>query len=284
VTTTRVKWAQVLDAAREIAESYDTRVTLRQLFYRLVAALLIPNLQTYYRRLSERTAKARREDDFPELVDETSEIVGSGGDTSPADALRAAAEYYRRDRTEGQSVAIYLAVEKRGMVNQLSAWFGDRSLPILALGGYASQSFCDQIKRHVQRDGRPAILLYAGDFDPTGEDILRDFTGRTGCWKEVRRIALTPQQVTEYRLPQYAPTDAELRKLQDDPRAKAFEKRHGSLVQYELDALPPDELRNLYRTAIDEFWDEDAYEAVLAREAEERRRLIEFADSWPDDE
>jgi hypothetical protein len=175
-----------------------------------------------------------------------------------------------RDRSEGQPVSIYLVVEKRGMVNQLWSWFGDLSVTIVALGGYASQSLCDEVKRDVRRQGRPAILLYAGDHDSSGEDIYRDFLARTDCWKETRRIALTPEQVTEYELPEYAPTDDELRKLQDDPRAKTFEQRHGSLVQYELDALPPDELRYLYRTAIDEFWDEAAYQDVLQREAEER--------------
>jgi hypothetical protein len=56
-------------------------VTLRPLFYRLVAKQLIPNLRTFYRRLSARTAEARRDGTFPDLTDETSEIYGGGGDT-----------------------------------------------------------------------------------------------------------------------------------------------------------------------------------------------------------
>jgi hypothetical protein len=283
---TRVSWVPVLNEARTIVESYDTQVTLRQLFYRLVATQLIPNLQSYYRRLSAHTARGRRDGSFPDLADETSEIHQPLSFESTQDALDRLVEWYQRDRTEGQPLSIYLAVEKRGMVNQLEAWFGDMGLPILALGGYASQSYCDEIRRHVQAQGRPAILLYAGDHDASGEDIERDFIARTDCWKETRRIALTPQQVTDpnYQIPEYAPTDEELRKLQDDPRAKAFEQRHGSLVQYELDALPPDDLRYLYQTAIDEYWDESAYQAVLAREDEERDRLTALADEWQDDE
>ena len=34
--TTRVDWRRVLDVGRAVVESYDTPVTLRQLFYRLV--------------------------------------------------------------------------------------------------------------------------------------------------------------------------------------------------------------------------------------------------------
>ena len=48
---------------------------------------------------------------------------------------------------------------------------------------------------------RPAILLYAGDFDPSGEDIDRDFQKRCPWFKEVVRVALSADQVREYSLP-----------------------------------------------------------------------------------
>lgn len=279
MTTTRVKWVQVLDAARIITAEYHQAMTLRQLFYRLVADKVIPNTQSYYQRLSKMTAVARREGSFPDLVDESRDIHGGGGDTSPADALRSAADYYTRDHTEGQSYTLVLAVEKRGLLSLLDLWFGDLGVLRVAAGGFDSQSNIDDLVRAVRYRRRPAVLLYAADFDPSGEDIARDFIARTDCWhEEPRRIALTPQQVAN--LPEYAPTDAELRKLRNDPRAKAFERRHGSLVQYEVDALPPDELRNLYRTALDDYWDEAAYQASLGREAGERAELTALADEW----
>ena len=42
--------------------------------------------------------------------------------------------------------------------------------------------------------------------------------------------------------------------------------RHGELVQVELDALPPAVLRDLFETALVEFWDESAYQRSLDRE------------------
>src|SRR2546430_576820 len=82
--------------------------------------------------------------------------------------------------------------------------------------------------------GRPsAVLLYAGDFDPSGEDILRDFHAKTQCWSIVRRIALTASQVEHYKLPE-APGKS------TDTRAAAFVSSHGRLCQVELDALPVD--------------------------------------------
>ena len=70
----RIHWPAVLDQARAIVAEYDTAVTLRQLFYRLVAAEVLPNTQTAYKTLSDRTAAARRADDFPDLVDNNRSI------------------------------------------------------------------------------------------------------------------------------------------------------------------------------------------------------------------
>ena len=80
----------------------------------------------------------------------------------------------RRDRTEGQTVSSTWPSKSR-YPNQLWSRFSDLSLPILALGGYASQTYVDQIKRSVARGDREAVLVYAGDHDASGDDIYRDF-------------------------------------------------------------------------------------------------------------
>ncbi len=262
----RLDWPPIIDRAAQIVASYDTGVTLRQLFYRLVAAGVIPNTQAAYKTLSNKTARARREGAFPDLIDRTRRIHRNPTFASPSAALAWLADSYRRDRTEGQDVSVYLGVEKDGMVTQLEAWFGDLGLPILALGGYSSQTFTRQVLVDARRQRRPAVLVYGGDFDPSGEDIDRDFTARTGCFRDVVRVALTSDQVADHRLPPQ-PGKA------TDSRANGFVARHGRLVQVELDALPPEVLRALYQDAIDGFMDVSTYDAVVEREARERARL-----------
>lgn len=80
------------------------------------------------------------------------------------------------------------------------------------------------------------------------------------------RVALNAQQVQQYSLPPQ-PGKA------SDARAAAFVRRHGTLVQVELDALPPDVLRDLYREALDQFWDPDAYQRTVDKEEAERHTL-----------
>ena len=264
----RIDWATILEGAEEIVYGYSTGVTLRQLFYRLVAAQLLPNTSSAYKGLSSKTAAARREGDFPDLIDRGREIHRASSWRSPAHAVESLARQYRLDRTAGQDVSVYVGVEKAGLVMQLESWFGELGIPIIALGGYSSQTFVDDVVADVEDQDREAVLLYGGDFDPSGEDIDRDFEARTGCFDKVVRVALTADQVAAYNLPPAMGKST-------DSRAGAFVARHGALVQVELDALPPDVLEELYRDAIAEFWDTSAYEAVRHQEAAHIARLEE---------
>lgn len=262
----RINWPEVIRRAAEIVFSYDTSVTLRQLFYRLVSNQDLPNTTGAYKGLSSRSAEERRRGRFPDLIDRGRSIHRYESWRDPAHALRDALDYYRLDRTTGQDVSLYLGVEKAGMVVQLQSWFGDLGVPILALGGYSSQSYVDTIRADTERAARPAILLYAGDFDPSGEDIDRDFTERSGCWDKVIRVALSADLVREHRLPINPGKTT-------DSRAAGFIERHGELMQVELDALPPETLRALYQDAIAGYWDTSAYESVLVQEEHDRQRL-----------
>jgi hypothetical protein len=191
----------IIERAAEIVLSYDTSVTLRQLFYRLVSEQAIPNTTTAYKRLSALTAQARRANEFPDLIDRGRTIHRYEYWSDIETALAEAKQYFRLDRTVGQDVSIYLGVEKAVMVDQLQSWFGHLGIPVLALGGYSSQTYIDEVVYDTQIHHRGAVLLYGGDFDPSGEDIDRDFVERTGCWDKVVRVALTSTQVREYALP-----------------------------------------------------------------------------------
>lgn len=266
----RLDWQPIIEHAAAIVLSYDTGVTLRQLFYRLVAPGLLPNTDQAYKRLSKLTAKARRDGTFPDLIDRGRAVRRPLGFDGPVEALAHIAETYRRDRTEGQEVALYVGVEKATMIEQLRSWFNDRGIPIAPLGGFSSQTFVDVVSREVGGGGRPAVLIYAGDFDSSGEDIDRDFIHRSACFVEVRRVALNRDQVIDLDLP------LQPGKVKDS-RSAAFKARHGVLVQVELEALEPDDLRAMYEAAIEPWWDEGAYRDSLRREEPERERLVAVA-------
>lgn len=256
--------AEIVPHAAEIVSSYDTGVTLRQLFYRLVADETLRNMQTEYSMLSAYTARARREGRFPALIDRGRRVHRMLSFVSAEQAIAQALDWFRLDRAAAQPSAIYIGTEKATMVEQLRKWFED--VPVVALGGYSSQTYVDEIATEIVGDGRPSVLVYAGDFDPSGEDIDRDFIERTGVFDTTIRIALTPEQIEQYDLP-VQPGKA------TDSRSAAFELRHGRLIQVELEALEPGILRGLYEAAIADYFDEDLHADVLAREAEQQLEL-----------
>jgi hypothetical protein len=99
------------------------------------------------------TSLERRAGAFPALMDRGRSIHRYQTFRDPAAARRWLREIYRRDRTEGQAYALYLGVEKAGIVAQLQEWFGDRGIPVLALGGYGSQTYVDEVAAHVKKAG-----------------------------------------------------------------------------------------------------------------------------------
>ena len=76
----------------------------------------------------------------------------------------------------------------------------------------------------------------------------------------------------DYELPENTNPEV-MAKLRKDPRAPEFERTYGFLKQFELDALPPDVVRNMYRDIIDGYWDEDACQAALDQEDTDRDEL-----------
>ena len=282
----RFHWDRILDEAKYLVEQSDG-MTLRQLYYRLVSVQLIPNVQAAYSGLSRMSARARRERWFPPLIDQGREIARRAAWESAEEAQRQLRQQFRIDRTEGQPYNLYVAVEKNALKRLLISWFEDKGLPVIALGGYGSQTIADDanidaMDRH-EGNGKENVLIYGHDFDGDGEDLARDFIKRAGCFHQIHQVGLTLLQVIERSLPVNPGKET-------SPRTKGFNAKYRELIgpeqwdkllaaygvksmQVELDALPPTDLRLLYEQAVAEYWDDDAYQAALDREQEERDKI-----------
>ena len=125
-------------------------------------------------------------------------------------------------------------------------------------------------------DGRDAVLIYAGDFDPSGEDIARDFVERTDCLRRGRPGRGDAGADRRVR------ADARCRARSDCSRG-GFIARHGQLVQVEVEAVHPDALRQLYQDAIDEHWDTSTYQSVRTQEDSERGELEAVLERFEDE-
>jgi hypothetical protein len=111
------------------------------------------------------------------------------------------------------------------------------------------------------------VVLHIGDHDPSGVSMflafLEDveaFVRELGGQATFTRLAVTPAQIREYRLPTAPP--------------KATDNRAFSGQTCQAEALPPDVLANILRTAIEERVDQRVLDRVLRQERRIRRELI----------
>jgi len=121
---------------------------------------------------------------------------------------------------------------------------------------------CEEVEKQV-------VVLYLGDHDPSGNDMVRDIRDRLTEFGvpnlKVDKIALTMTQIRQYTPP---PNPAKI----TDSRATAYIAEFGN-QSWELDALPPPVLNRLVEAAITRNVDRQLMDAVIARENVERTRV-----------
>lgn len=274
-----MKYQEVVTAVNQILSEYTMDLTLRQIYYRLVAGGLIPNRSTAYNSLSSQLVKAREagEVDAYRIVDRSRRIDDISYD-SPEDFLKAC-RYSLENRWlmrmwDSQLVYVEVWVEKDALSGVLADAVRDFNTIVAPSRGYSSYSYlrdaADRIERYTNQGSKQAIILHFADHDPSGLDMSRDLENRLAryCTADikVKRIALTYAQVQDHNL---IPNPAKLA----DPRSPDYIARYGEMC-WELDAIDPPELVRLAQEALeDEIEDLGAWEEVKANEAEAKDKL-----------
>jgi hypothetical protein len=144
-------------------------------------------------------------------------------------------------------------------------------VPLMVARGYASLSFLHSAAEHINTLYVPTFIYHFGDFDPSGvnagekiEETLRELAPIAEIFFE--RIAVTPRQIEVWNLPT-RPTKA------TDSRAKTF----GDL-SVELDAIEPDQLRDLVEQVIQRHLPAHQFQILKETEASERELLALFVE------
>jgi hypothetical protein len=279
----------IISKSIEIVSQYDDGIlTLRALHYQLVSYGMTNDIQ-HYKRVVSAMIDARWNDDisFETFSDLDREMVGetSSKETILETEIRNAQEQienwmtgYRKNKWENQPVYPEIFIEKKalqGVFRELcSVW----DIGLGACKGYPSLTFLHNAYKRFENaysDGKDPIILYFGDYDPSGEDIPRSIQEnltRFGVDVEVRRIALMKDQVVKWKLP---PAPAKIK----DTRTANWD----GLGQVELDAVRPEKLMKLLENAIREIFDDELYNNLLHQEEDERikyqRKLKRFVKS-----
>lgn len=256
-------------------QGYD--LTLRQLYYQMVARDIIPNNVKSYNNLGSLISDARLAGliDWLAIVDRTRNLRANGHWDSPAAIVKACAQQFEIDKWADQPYRIECWVEKDALVGVLERVCTELDVPYFACRGYTSQSEMwlagQRFQRYV-RDGQTPLILHLGDHDPSGIDMTRDIFDRLELFMgglKVERLALNFDQVEEHNPP---PNPAKM----TDSRAESYVARFGD-ESWELDALDPKTISGLISDAVFEYRDVDLWDEAVSREREMRARLEKVA-------
>jgi hypothetical protein len=249
------------------------RLTLRQLYYQLVSRDIIPNLDREYGNLSRILKEARMGGlvDWNYIEDRIRRPKLPYWVSDLDEAIQDTIHSYRLDRMKGQPNYIEVWIEKDALSSVFYRVTQKYGIRLMVNRGYSSVSaMYDSADRFMNayKDGRNPIILYFGDHDPSGLDMIRDIKDRLfefGLDVNVIPCALNKEQIAEYNPP---PNPAKI----TDPRAKDYIMEHGD-TSWELDALRPDVLAELTEKHVNELIDYSIYIAVLQSEEEDTNKL-----------
>ena len=278
---------EVIDRANAIIAEYvaaDIALTLRQLYYRFVAADLLPNTLQSYKRLGSIINDARLAGlvDWDAIVDRTRNVVENPHWSSPARILDACVESYREDLWRTQEHRVEVWIEKEALSSVFEPVCQELDVPMLACRGYNSQSEMwaggRRLFAHAEA-GQTAVVLHFGDHDPSGIDMSRDIRDRLDMFMEFEagslvfhRVALNMDQIEEHGPP---PNPAKM----TDSRFVHYVAVHGR-ESWELDALEPRVLAALIRDWVARFRDDADWDKAIAEQEEGRRRIAAIRESW----
>jgi len=281
---------KVIEIANSILNEYRAmgyRLSLRQLYYQLVARDYIANSVKSYKRIGNLISDARLAGmiDWGMIEDRGRETVIPDAWKSPAEIVRAAASQFRVDRWQGQPCHVEVMVEKDALSGILEPVCREMHVRFTANKGYSSSSAMyeagKRIARAIDHDGRTVHLFYLGDHDPSGIDMTRDIKERLGMFAEsqeiqVHRLALNYNQVEQWQPPENPAKET-------DSRYQAYADEFGE-SSWELDAVEPRTLADLVREGIGDLIDQDQWDAVMEVEKEMRSDLERFANEYEDRE
>jgi hypothetical protein len=278
------KSLELISTINDILEEYEGqgyRLSLRQLYYQLVARDYIENSVLSYKRIGTIVSDARLagEIDWAMIEDRGRESIMPTHWESPSEIVRAAAQGFRVDMWEDQSNYVEVMVEKDALSGILSPVCNGLDVRFTANKGYSSSSALYEAGKRIEDAcdiGKDVYILYFGDHDPSGIDMTRDIRERLSLFSktvvEVERLALNMNQVREWNPPKNPAKET-------DSRFAAYLQEFGE-SSWELDAVEPVTLASLVRTHINQLIDVPQWEKTRAKEKAMQDELLRFANNY----
>lgn len=283
----------LIDKINEVVEEYTNQgytLTLRQLYYQLVARGIIENTMRSYKNTGVLINDARLAGliDWNSIEDRTRNLKGLTHWDNPQQIIRSASYQYKKDLWKEQNYHLEVWVEKEALAEVVGKACRPYDVDYFCCRGYVSQSeMWSAAQRLVgyTNMGKNCVIIHLGDHDPSGIDMSRDIEDRLQLFGNqdggysfekhflgLRRIALNMDQIDEFNPP---PNPAKL----TDTRCNKYIDKYGE-ESWELDALEPKVINELISDTITEYADEEIMDRVREGVEKEKEVMNRVCDNW----
>lgn len=290
-----VKWADI-DPVPITAyclayhKRYNAYPSIREIFYHFIDKLW-PNTKSAYKTLSKWLVAQR----LSKAIDWHIIRDGAGREYDEGDyPLSSPREHvsswfnlfvdiggrYNLPMWTDQPNKVIVACEKEADYPIVQSVLGSLNVDTFYERGYTGWRPLFETVEKLAEEKKNPVVLALGDFDPSGEDIVRflkqAFVDLGIPNIRVVKICVTKKQIERFKLP-HKPEDAqEIEKLKKDPR---FQKWPYGLYRVETAALrdvAPDYFDKTLQDSVLKFFDQEIYGRLRQSEAEERAKITKF--------
>ncbi len=268
-------------AVTGLTDRFD-RMTVRQVFYALVSAGVVPKTENGgYRPVQHEILRMRRDGllKWSFIADGTRWQRKPNTWGSVGGYIEAVSRSYRRDLWQSQDVRIEVWLEKDALADLIMDVTYKWDVSLMVSRGQSSATFLHSAKMAALNAEVPTYIYLLYDFDAGGNRAARtierelstdDGDPVTGAEPKVyvERLAVTHDQIVMWGLPTRPAkkTNPEASKNPD--------------YAVELDAIDPERLTRLVEDAILRHVDAREWEVEKAIEEEEREGLLALAQQW----
>lgn len=276
------KSLKLINLVNSVIDEYHAQgfeLTLRQVYYQLVARGFIPNNERSYKNIGNLINDGRLAGliDWFAIVDRTRNLRGNNHWETPESVIESAKYSYMLDRWKDQPNYVEVWVEKDALVGIVGQICKTLDVPHFSCRGYTSQSEMWTAAQRFIRQGRKEsrTIIHLGDHDPSGIDMTRDIQDRLDLFGSdvyVKRVALTMEQIQAFNPP---PNPTKL----TDARASGYIAEYGHEC-WELDALEPKVITELIRNEVTALADPDLFTSIAQREDADKEHIQMICDRY----
>ncbi|WP_299483435.1 hypothetical protein [uncultured Paracoccus sp.] len=251
-------------------------VTVRQLFYAATVAGIpgIDKTEGSYAKVQVQVLDLRRAGRLPygDISDATRYMRKPRTYDGWQEALANTALLYRKALWADSDEAVEIWLEKSALAGVIYPVTSEYDVPLMPTGGYSSETFAYGAVNALRDTGKTLVIYAFYDFDRSGQDAalsLEEKVTRFGQDFDVpvrfNHLGLTYEQVIHERLP-----------TRPAKRNTIADQRWPYEFAAELDAIPPDRIRQIVRDAIEDHLPSWELRHLKQVEAEERATLRQF--------